>query len=62
MQLECARQTPSVPSYVAGHVRRQKESLNVLANYATFRLIEGVLDLGVNLREVSAEGLPFCHA
>jgi hypothetical protein len=36
-------------------VRRQKESLNVLANNATFRLIEGALDLGVNLREVSVQ-------
>ena len=34
-------------------MRRQKESLNVLANNATFRLIEGVLELGVRLREVT---------
>lgn len=31
----------------------QRESLNVLANNATFRLIEEVLALGVKLREVS---------
>ena len=30
----------------------QKESLNVMANSSTFRLIEGALELGVNIREV----------
>lgn len=57
-QYACAEPSMRSLSCKVGHLRRSKESLNVLANNATFRLIEGVLDLGVNLREVCAEGLP----